>query len=161
MRVICFVCNFCSSTHASEYPHFSYLCRFPFFLYDKTKKANTDPAVSTDSPAQEMSDNTCDIEEASAYGSTVHISHPFPHRYPPQELTAELQKPGMPSCPDWVTCFEAAIKHDIAQKLDGIKADQQATDAQLASFLDQHKHLEPEVVALTHRVRNLEQPTAL
>ena len=63
----------------------------------------------------------------------------------------------MPSRPDWVTGFEFAIKHDIAQQLDGIKAGQRATNAQLTSFLDQHQHLETEVVALSHRVRNLEQ----
>ena len=115
-------------------------------------------AISSDPPAQEMSDNACDIEEASADGSPVYISQPFPHQSPPRELRAELQQPGMPSRPDWVTGFEFAIKHDIAQQLDGIKAGQRATNAQLASFLDQHQHLEAEVVALSHRVRNLEQP---
>ena len=115
-------------------------------------------AISSDPPAQEMSDNARDIEEASADGSPVYISQPFPHQSPPRELRAELQQPGMPSRPDWVTGFEFAIKHDIAQQLDGIKAGQRATNAQLASFLDQHQHLEAEVVALSHRVRNLEQP---
>ena len=90
-------------------------------------------ALSNDSPAQEMSDNACDIEEASVDGSPEHISQPFPHRSPPRELTAELQQPGMPSHPDWVTGFEYAIKHDIAQQRDGIKAGQRAIHAQLAT----------------------------
>lgn len=124
----------------------------------KPKKRIQTPAASKDSPAQDMSDNTCDIEEASADASPVHISHPYPRRSPPRELAAELQQPGMLTRPDWVTGFEAAIKHDIAQQLDGVKAGQQATNAQLASFLDQHQQLEAEVVALSHRVRNLEQP---
>ena len=127
----------------------------------KPKKRIQTPAASKDSPAQDMSDNTCDIEEASADASPVHISHPYPRRSPPRELAAELQQPDMLTRPDWVTGFEAAIKHDIAQQLDGVKAGQQATNAQLASFLDQHQQLEAEVVALSHRVRNLEQPQPL
>ena len=54
-------------------------------------------AISSDQPAQEMSDNACDIEEASADGSPVYISQPFPHQSPPRELRAELQQPGMPA----------------------------------------------------------------
>ena len=128
------------------------------FNMSKPKMRLQTAAVSNDSPAQEMSDNAYGIEEASADESPVHINQPFPHRSPPPEVTAELQQPGMPSRPNWVTGFEFAIKHDIAQQLDGIKAIQRATNAQLASFLDQHQHLEAEVVALSHRIRNPEQP---
>ena len=124
----------------------------------KPKKRIQTPAVSKDSPAQDIPDSTCDIEETSADASPVHISLPYARRSPPRELAAEWQQPGMLTRPDWVTGFEAAIKHDIAQQLDGVKAGQQATNAQLASFLDQHQQLEAEVVALSHRVRNLEQP---